>query len=100
MGIIINNNFIHVTKETMDRYIWLKVIGIVTPFIPFLFMFKLLPTVKETNDLQKEYAEQKKELDEMMRSQRAQASFQLMEESLFKPGESKEHRFTTAQMKV
>lgn len=58
MGIIINNSFIHVDKDNLkgegeDRYIWLKLIAIFTPFIPFLFMFKLLPTLKETNELHK-----------------------------------------------
>lgn len=49
MGAKINDWFIHVTNEEFDRYIWLKVIAIFTPLIPFLFLFKLLPTLEETN---------------------------------------------------
>ena len=52
MGILINHYFVKVTKENIglssgedDRYIWLKLIAILTPFIPFLFMFRLLPTL-------------------------------------------------------
>lgn len=71
MGIVINHYFIKVDKENLDgigedRYVWLKLIAIFTPFIPFLFMFKMLPTLKETNELQEKYAEERKEIQRMI----------------------------------
>ena len=63
--------FIKVDKENLtgdcdDRYVYLKLIAIFTPFIPFLFMFKLLPTLKETNELQEQYAQDRKEIARMI----------------------------------
>lgn len=71
MGILINHYFIKVDKENLrgvgeDRYIWLKVIAIFTPFIPFLFMFRMLPTLKQTNELQEQYDKERKEIDKMI----------------------------------
>lgn len=48
MGLIVNDNFVHVTKANMDNYVWLKVICVVTSLIPLLYMWYLVPTLAES----------------------------------------------------
>lgn len=53
----------------MDNYVYLKVVAIVTSAIPLLYMWKLIPTLKDTEDMQKEYAKQKEEQTELIEVQ-------------------------------
>lgn len=46
MGVLINNNFVHVTKENMDNFYILELIGLCGTFIPLLYMHKLIPSQK------------------------------------------------------
>lgn len=69
MGVIVNDNFIQVTKAHMDGYVYLKVVAIVTSAIPLAYMWKLIPTLKDTEDMQKEYAKQKEEQTELIEVQ-------------------------------
>ena len=51
MGLIINDTFIHVTKKNMDNYIWLKVVCIVTSCIPLTYMWRMVPTLRQSQEL-------------------------------------------------
>lgn len=56
MGIQINEKFVHVTRTNMDNYIYLKIICVFCDFIPFLFMFKLTPTLEDANNVAEKIA--------------------------------------------
>jgi len=59
MGVIINKCFVHVTKENIQtQYIYLKFVTVLTPFIPLIYMWYLIPTSKEVNDVQEQYVAQ------------------------------------------
>lgn len=49
MGIKINTNFTNVTRDNMDNYWQLRALNIFCDFLPFLFMFKLCPSLVEAN---------------------------------------------------
>ena len=54
VGIIINDNFIHVTNENLDNYWQLKVIGMCCNCIVFFFICcGLIPTKVQADELQK-----------------------------------------------
>ena len=59
LGVIINDNFIFVSNAHMENFAYLKVIQIVTSMLPLLYMWKFVPTLKETDDLQKHYTKQR-----------------------------------------
>ena len=52
MGVIINDHFVHVTKENFAHFYILEVIGIIGTCIPFFYMHKLIPTQKEVEELE------------------------------------------------
>lgn len=55
LGVFINNHFIHVTKENMDNFVWLKVCTMCCNFIPLYFIgCGMIPTLSESNKLQEE----------------------------------------------
>ena len=49
LGVIINDNYIFVSKGHMDNFPCLKVIQIVTSIIPLFYMHKFIPTLQETD---------------------------------------------------
>jgi hypothetical protein len=53
MGVIINDNFIHVTKEDFSNFYMLLIIALVGSLIPFLYIHCMIPTLKEVDDLEK-----------------------------------------------
>ena len=46
VGLAINGAFIHVTKQNMDNYLYLKIICAVSALLPFSYMFNLIPSLK------------------------------------------------------
>lgn len=70
-GVLINDNFVHVDNAHMENYAYLKVITIVTSFLPLTYMWWLIPTLKEADDVQKEYAKQNEEQLELIEVQEA-----------------------------
>ena len=53
IGLLINSTFVHVTKQNTDNYLYLKVICATSSLLPLLYMFRLIPTLKEAQLLQK-----------------------------------------------
>ena len=56
MGVYVNDQFVHVSKGHMENYYQLKIICIVTSCIPLTYLFYLIPTLAETDELQEKYA--------------------------------------------
>lgn len=56
LGLYIGSDILSVNRTNMDDYPTLKLIALIGNFIPFLFMYHLLPTIDETNALQSEIA--------------------------------------------
>ena len=52
MGVWVNYQFIGISKHNMHEYTYLKMVCICTSLIPFTYMFCMIPTLKETDDLQ------------------------------------------------
>lgn len=50
MGLIVNALFVNVTKSNMENYLYLKIIQALTSFLPFMYMFKLIPTLAEAQE--------------------------------------------------
>ncbi len=46
-GALINDNFVHVSKANMENYYVLKIIQMLTSCIPLLYLWCLVPTLKE-----------------------------------------------------
>lgn len=45
-GVIINDNFVHVTKKSLDDYKYLCLIGTLSSIIPLTFIWFMTPTIK------------------------------------------------------
>lgn len=52
MGVWVNDEFVGVRKGHMENFIYLKMICIVTSCIPLTYMFHMIPTLEETDELQ------------------------------------------------
>ena len=50
-GVLINNNFVHVTTENMDNYVYLKIIRVISAFTPFYYMWFLVPTFNDVETI-------------------------------------------------
>ena len=44
VGVIINDNFVFVTKENMENFYVLEIIALCGTFIPFLYIHLLIPS--------------------------------------------------------
>ena len=51
LGVLINNTFVHITRDSITNYYVLVFIKLFGAFIPLTFMMKFLPTNKEVQDL-------------------------------------------------
>jgi len=51
MGIICNDYFVHVSKTHMENYVYLKIICIITSCIPLSYMWCLIPSKKDIDEL-------------------------------------------------
>lgn len=60
MGLFINDRFLHVTRDSMDNFVYLAIITLCCDFIPLTFMFFLVPTLEEANNIQKAIAYENK----------------------------------------
>lgn len=47
IGILINNQFVHVTKENINNYPTLTLIEMVAALIPFIYIYCLIPSINE-----------------------------------------------------
>jgi len=61
MGVLINDNFIFVSKGQIDDYMYLKMVCIVAAVIPLSYMWRLVPTAEETDELHQSHAQQRGE---------------------------------------
>ena len=50
LGVIINDNFIFVSNAHMENFFYLKIIQIFTSMLPLLYMYKFIPTLKQTEE--------------------------------------------------
>ena len=50
IGILINNKFVHVTKENVGSYPTLTIIELVCAFIPFVYIKCLIPTIDSVEE--------------------------------------------------
>ena len=69
MGVLVNDYFVFVTKAHMENYPYLKVVAIIAALLPFSYMWYLVPTLKETDDLKKSYQQEREEELELIQLQ-------------------------------
>jgi len=53
VGVTINDMFVHVTKKSLRDVFTLTEIALCSAFIPFLFLWWMIPSKKATEDFQK-----------------------------------------------
>ena len=52
MGVVINDNFVHVTKDDFSKFYLLQVVALVGACIPFLYIYCMIPTLEEVKELE------------------------------------------------
>lgn len=52
MGVVINECFVHVTKEEFDNFYVLEIISLTGALIPFIYMRFLIPKTHEVEELE------------------------------------------------